>query len=90
MEKKQPVRMCIACREHLPKHQLIRIVKTLDDTLAIDRSGKLDGRGAYLCANRECLELALKKRALERAFRMAVGKGYYDTLREELCHSESQ
>lgn len=84
MEKKQPVRMCIACREHLPKVQLIRIVKSQDGVLAVDRSGKKDGRGAYLCASRECLELAYKKRALERAFRMPVGQEAYEALREEL------
>lgn len=85
---KQSIRMCAACRTHLPKEELIRIVKTPDGGLVIDQTGKRDGRGAYLCANEDCLSLAEKKRALQRALRMEVRAEVYETLREELLHDD--
>ena len=84
MKKHNPIRMCAACRTHLPKEELIRIVRTPEGGLAIDRTGKLEGRGAYLCASEDCLALAEKKRALQRALRMEVRPEVYGALREEL------
>ena len=67
MQKKIPMRMCVACREMRPKKELLRIVRTTDGTVEVDRTGKKNGRGAYLCAREECLNKALKIRALNRA-----------------------
>ena len=67
MQKKIPMRMCVACREMRPKKELLRIVRTADGTVEVDRTGKKNGRGAYLCAREECLNNALKIRALNRA-----------------------
>ncbi len=57
--KKIPVRMCVMCRQMKPKNQLLRIVNT-DNGVVVDASGKLNGRGVYLCKNKECISKALK------------------------------
>ncbi|MEN6462787.1 MAG: YlxR family protein [Syntrophomonas sp.] len=65
--RKIPQRMCVGCREMKDKKELIRIVRTPDGSIEIDTTGKRSGRGAYLCSNRECLGLAVKKKALQKA-----------------------
>jgi len=65
--KKIPMRMCVACRIMQPKRDLIRIVKTADGKLVVDPTGKCNGRGAYICRKEECLNKALKSKAIERA-----------------------
>ena len=64
--KKQPQRTCIGCREKKDKKQLIRIVKNKEGKISLDRTGKANGRGAYICDNIECLEKAINSKALER------------------------
>lgn len=59
--KKEPVRQCIACREHRLKKELIRVVTTPDGERVIDPTGKMNGRGAYCCNNEKCIEKAIKK-----------------------------
>ncbi|MBP3941215.1 MAG: YlxR family protein [Christensenellaceae bacterium] len=61
------MRMCIACRESKPKKELIRIVKNKEGELNVDTTGKMPGRGAYLCPSVACLERAFKTKALQRA-----------------------
>ena len=61
------MRMCVACREMRAKKDLMRVVKTAEGTLLIDPTGKMNGRGAYLCRAKACLDRAVKTRALERA-----------------------
>ncbi|MBR2489011.1 MAG: YlxR family protein [Clostridia bacterium] len=82
--KKIPMRMCTGCREMKPKKELIRIVKTVDGEIALDFTGKLNGRGAYVCKNKECLEKIRKSNALSRAFQTAVDGQIYDKLGMEL------
>ena len=65
--RKIPMRMCVGCREMKPKAQLLRVVKPQDGDAHIDRTGKAQGRGAYVCGQIECLRKARKSRALERA-----------------------
>jgi len=62
-----PQRTCIACRQEKPKRELVRIVRTLAGPVEVDLTGKQAGRGAYICPNRRCWELAFKKKALEHA-----------------------
>ena len=62
MEKKVPMRTCIACRSEKPKKELIRIVKSKEGVFSIDKTGKLNGRGAYLCDCKECAEKIIKKK----------------------------
>jgi predicted RNA-binding protein YlxR (DUF448 family) len=65
--KKIPMRMCVACREMRAKKDLMRVVRTGEGVLELDRTGRLNGRGAYLCRDAACLRKAVKTRALERA-----------------------
>ena len=65
--RKVPMRTCVACRASRPKRELVRVVRTSDGTLMVDRRGKVSGRGAYLCPDPNCVELALKSHKLEHA-----------------------
>lgn len=82
--KKVPLRQCIGCMEGKPKKELIRIVRTPDGEIKIDRTGKAAGRGAYICDRMECLNKAQKKKALNRAFQQDIGDEIYGKLQEEL------
>ena len=65
--KKIPIRTCVACREERPKRELVRVVRTTAGAVVLDPSGKVNGRGAYLCPRLDCLKLAVKRKALHRA-----------------------
>lgn len=83
-EKKQPMRTCIACRQIKNKNQLIRIVKTTNGEFHIDTTGKLNGRGAYICGNEECLDKLIKNKALNRTFKCEIHSNVYSNIKEEL------
>lgn len=80
--RKIPLRKCVACQEMLSKKNLIRIVKSADDEISIDHTGKKAGRGAYLCQSSKCFELVRKNRALERALKHAICPEIYDELEQ--------
>ena len=82
MEKKIPMRMCIACRELKPKRELMRIVKSGDE-IKLDRTGKLNGRGAYICADKECMAKLKKQKLLNKAFSCQVEESVYDKIMED-------
>ncbi|MDO4543022.1 MAG: YlxR family protein [Clostridia bacterium] len=84
--KKIPMRMCVACRQMQPKKTLVRIVNTTEDGVIIDHTGKRNGRGAYLCHNVECLNRAIKTKALDRALEKPVPVSLFDELREEFSN----
>lgn len=86
--KKVPMRMCIGCREHKPKKELIRVVKAPDGEISIDFRGKKSGRGAYVCNDMTCLEKAIKTRQLERAFSCPIPPEIVEKLKEELSEGE--
>ena len=65
--KHVPMRTCVACRENKPKREMVRVVRTTPQTVEVDRTGKKNGRGAYLCPAQECWNLAQKKRSLSYA-----------------------
>ena len=88
MQKKVPMRMCVACREMRPKKELLRVVRTPEGTVAVDRTGRMNGRGAYLCSRAECLNKALKTRALERAFGQKLDDGVAEALQKEFSNGE--
>ena len=75
--KKIPTRMCIACREMKPKLEMTRVVKNADGEIFADPTGKAAGRGAYICANPECLKMLTKKKLLNRAFSTNVSDEVY-------------
>lgn len=82
--KKKPARQCIGCREVREKKELIRIVKTPEGKFCIDRTGRQNGRGAYLCDNSECFAKARKTDALSRSFRIRVPDTTYEELERQL------
>ena len=86
--KKIPMRQCLGCREHKPKRELVRIVRSPEGQVSLDRSGRMNGRGAYLCRNPECLRRAVKAKALERAFETAVPDEVLERLESELEHND--
>ena len=87
-DKKVPMRTCIACREAKPKKELIRIVKTAEGEIKVDTTGKLNGRGAYICKCSDCLKKAQKSNALSRAFETRVPEEIYISLERALENIE--
>lgn len=83
MAKKIPMRQCVGCGEMKSKKEMLRILKTPEDKIVLDVTGKQNGRGAYICRNKECFELARKSKGLERSFKRTVGTQVYDELLEE-------
>ena len=84
MQKKIPQRQCMGCRERKPKRELIRIVRTTDGNVTVDFGGKLNGRGAYICPNVECLKKVQKSKALDRSLETSIPEAVYDRLCKEL------
>ena len=83
MTKKIPLRQCIGCGQQKDKRDMMRVVKTQDGTFCLDVSGKMNGRGAYLCKDKECLQKALKNKGLERAFKMSIPEDVVGLLTKE-------
>ncbi|MDR7869943.1 MAG: YlxR family protein [Tissierellaceae bacterium] len=81
-KKKIPIRKCLACGEGKPKKELIRIVKTTEGDVKVDLTGKLNGRGAYICPTIECLELAIKSKKISRSLEVEITDHVYNELRE--------
>jgi len=79
-QRKIPMRKCVACQQMQPKKSLLRIVRTPERELLLDPTGKKSGRGAYLCPNTACVELAKKKRALEHALEVKVPAELYEEI----------
>lgn len=82
-----PLRMCAACREMKEKSELIRAVRIKGDMPKLDKSFKAQGRGAYVCRNEDCVNLAKKKRAFEKAFSCKADY-LYDEILTELNNNE--
>jgi predicted RNA-binding protein YlxR (DUF448 family) len=88
-KKKIPLRMCLGCQEMKPKKELIRVVRTADQgEIKVDLTGKLAGRGAYVCKNAECLEKAYKSKRIERALEHGINSEVYEMLRKEIIPGE--
>ena len=79
--KKIVQRMCIGCNEKKDKRELIRIVLNKTGDISIDKTGKQEGRGAYICDNIDCLEKAIKSKRLEKSFEIKIDEQIYDKLR---------
>lgn len=82
--KKVPLRQCIGCQEMKSKKEMIRVIKTAEDEIMLDATGRKNGSGAYLCPSMECLRKAVKGKGLERSFKMAIPKEVYETLEKEM------
>lgn len=86
--RKQPMRMCTGCGEMKEKRELIRVVKSSDGEISLDKTGKKNGRGAYICHNAACLKKARKNKRIERAFEVAIPDEIYDRMEEEIGADE--
>ena len=84
MQKKIPQRQCMGCRERKPKKDMIRIVRGTDGIVRLDFGGKMNGRGAYICPNPECLKKALRSKALDRSLEVTIPEEIYDRLQKEM------
>ncbi|MGL5380961.1 RNase P modulator RnpM [Clostridium sp.] len=82
--KKIPMRMCTGCMEMKPKRELIRVVKTPENEVSVDLTGKKSGRGAYICKDLNCLEKAFKAKRLSRNLDISIDETIYNRLREEI------
>ncbi len=84
MQKKIPQRQCMGCRERKAKREMIRVVRCTDGTVSLDFSGKLNGRGAYVCPDPECLKKAIKSKSLDRSLEVTIPEEVYDRLQKEM------
>ena len=84
MQKKIPQRQCVGCRERMDKRELIRVVRTPEGNVQLDFSGKLNGRGAYICPKAECLKKAQKAKALDRSLEVEIPEEVYARLEREI------
>ncbi|MBQ7934058.1 MAG: YlxR family protein [Lachnospiraceae bacterium] len=90
MAKKVPLRQCVGCGEMKGKKDMMRVLKTVEEEICLDVTGKKNGRGAYLCKSRECLVKARKNKGLERSLKMSIPAQVYDTLEKEFDSIEAE
>jgi predicted RNA-binding protein YlxR (DUF448 family) len=81
--KKIPQRMCVGCQEMKNKRELVRVVRTPEGEVLIDRTGKKSGRGAYVCMNQACIDKARKEKRLEKALEKAIEDELYQNILAE-------
>ena len=80
MPKSIPQRMCTGCREHKPKAELVRVVRSPEGEVSLDLTGRKNGRGAYICRSAECLQKARRQRALERALQQPISDELFEQM----------
>ena len=84
--KKVPMRQCVGCGEMKSKKELLRVIKTPEEEIVLDATGRKNGRGAYICASMECLKNARKKRGLERSLKVSIPEDVYESLEQEMSN----
>ncbi len=84
MAKQIPERQCMGCRDMKPKKELVRVIKTPEGKVCLDKTGKLNGRGAYLCPNKECYNKAVKSKGIERSLKVEIPAEIYEAIGKEL------
>jgi len=84
MAKQIPQRQCIGCRQMKPKTELVRVIKTQDNEVCLDKTGKMNGRGAYICLQRECYEKAVKSKGIEKALKTSIPENIYEAIGKEI------
>ena len=85
MQKKVPMRMCVACREMKPKKELLRVVRSPEGEISFDLTGRKPGRGAYVCHSSDCLLRAIKQKQLERTFSSPISDEVRDALQKQIA-----
>ena len=83
------MRQCIGCGEMIPKKDMIRVIKTSSGDILLDKTSRQNGRGAYICNNKECLIKARKNKGLERSFKQQIPPDVYDSLEKEFDGDDS-
>lgn len=86
--KKIPLRKCTGCNEMKPKKELVRVVRSPENEISLDLTGKKNGRGAYICRNAECLKKAQKSKRIERSFECAIPDEIFEAMERELKENE--
>lgn len=87
-KKKIPSRQCVGCGEMKNKKELLRVIKTPEDQVVLDVTGKKNGRGAYICRSLDCFEKARRSKALERSLKITIPVQVYEELEKELRELE--
>ena len=87
-KSKTPLRQCTGCREMKSKKEMIRVIRTPENEIQLDATGRKNGRGAYVCLSQDCLEKAVKNHSLERSLKTAVPAEVYEDLKKELMNIE--
>lgn len=82
--KKVPMRQCVGCRELRNKKDLMRILKTPDNNVIFDDTGRMNGRGAYICPSVECLKKARRTKAIERSLDISITDEVYDAIERQM------
>ena len=91
MAKKIPLRQCVGCGEMKAKKEMMRVLRSAEDeSFCLDLTGKKNGRGAYVCKNRDCLLKARKNKGLERSFKMSIPGEVYELLEKEFDEGEAK
>ena len=86
--KPQPMRKCVGCGERKTKKELIRVVRTPEGSITLDATGRLNGRGAYICPSQDCLAKAVRNRGLERSLDVRIPEDIFEGLRRSLLEIE--
>ena len=84
MPKKIPQRQCMGCRDRRAKREMIRVVRSPEGNVSLDFGGKMNGRGAYICPDPECLKKAIRSKALDRSLEVTIPEEVYDRLNKEM------
>jgi len=87
-QKRVPMRMCTGCGQMKTKKELVRVVKSPEQEISLDLTGRKPGRGAYVCKNIDCLKAARKARRFEKAFSCKIPEEVYDRMEEEISQNE--
>ena len=82
--KKVPMRQCVGCAQMKMKKELLRVIKTPEEEIVLDVTGRKNGRGAYICASMDCLKTARQRKGLERSLKVAIPAEVYETLEQEM------
>ena len=90
MNKKIPLRQCVGCGSMKSKKEMMRVLKTAEEEIILDTTGKKNGRGAYLCVSMECLQKARKNKGLERSLKMSIPNEVYDNLEKEFGEVDTE
>ena len=84
MPRKIPQRMCLGCREHKDKKELVRVVRSPEGEVSVDLTGRKNGRGAYICRSKDCLKKARKQRAISKALNCEITDEVFEQLLEQI------